>query len=208
EKLWCPPDNRSWKGKLLCDVTTPAFLLDKQVAERNCTRMLDTCRQLGVQLRAQTKTHKTIEGVDLQTAGTRRCLVSSTLDECEFLADHSCDDLLFGHPLTAHHLPRVTRLTKALQDFHVMVDSDEAMELLTETPPPEGRRWSVFLKVDCGKRRAGVWHEDVARGCALVLDVVSCSHIVFKGAYGHCGDTYIATSFAQLQDIRDLNIGG
>ena len=43
--------------------------------------MLETAGQNGVKLRGQTKTHKTVEGGILQTGGTRRGIVTSTLVE-------------------------------------------------------------------------------------------------------------------------------
>ena len=42
------------------EIHTPAFLLDKSKAKKNCDRMLKTCQDLGLKLRAQTKTHKTM----------------------------------------------------------------------------------------------------------------------------------------------------
>ena len=43
--------------------------------------MLETAAESGVKLRGQTKTHKTVEGGVLQTGGTRRGIVTSTLVE-------------------------------------------------------------------------------------------------------------------------------
>lgn len=47
-------------GKRLSELTTPAFLVDRTKAKANCSTMLATCRDLGLTLRAQTKTHKTV----------------------------------------------------------------------------------------------------------------------------------------------------
>lgn len=199
-------ESRSLVGELVSSVDTPAFVVHKRIVERNCEAMLSTCRSLGVRLRAQTKTHKTVEGLVLQTGGSRSGLVCSTLAECEFFAGKNCEDILLGHPLTQHHMARVTRLTGALQEFHVMVDCPEAVQLLQDTAPPPGRRWSAFLKVDCGKGRAGVWHEDVSQGVAMVRSLLAGPYTTFKGVYVHCGDTYAATSQQELADIRDNNI--
>ena len=43
--------------------------------------MLERAESNGVDLRGQTKTHKTIEGGILQTGGTKRKIVTSTLVE-------------------------------------------------------------------------------------------------------------------------------
>ena len=43
--------------------------------------MLERAEVSGVELRGQTKTHKTVEGGFLQTGGTKRKIVTSTLIE-------------------------------------------------------------------------------------------------------------------------------
>ena len=43
--------------------------------------MLERAASSGVDLRGQTKTHKTVEGGILQTGGTKRKIVTSTLVE-------------------------------------------------------------------------------------------------------------------------------
>jgi D-serine deaminase-like pyridoxal phosphate-dependent protein len=45
-------------GKHIHEIQTPAAILDVAVIKRNCTRMLETTRALGVQFRAHVKTHK------------------------------------------------------------------------------------------------------------------------------------------------------
>ena len=44
-------------------------------------RMLERAEESGVELRGQTKTHKTVEGGIIQTGGTKRKIVTSTLIE-------------------------------------------------------------------------------------------------------------------------------
>ena len=43
--------------------------------------MLERAKESGVELRGQTKTHETLEGGILQTGGTKRKIVTSTLIE-------------------------------------------------------------------------------------------------------------------------------
>ena len=71
----------SFLGKHISSLPTPAFIIDREVVEANCRQMLETAAESGVKLRGQTKTHKTVEGGVLQTGGTRRCIVTSTLVE-------------------------------------------------------------------------------------------------------------------------------
>ena len=47
--------------------------------------MLDTASSSGVELRGQTKTHKTVEGGIIQTGGTKKKIVTSTLIEVAYI---------------------------------------------------------------------------------------------------------------------------
>ena len=59
-------------GKFIQDLPTPCLVVSKDAIEKNCQSMLDRAKQMGVQLRGQTKTHKTVEGAILQTGGTKK----------------------------------------------------------------------------------------------------------------------------------------
>ena len=45
-------------GTKILDLPTPAAIIDRAVAVRNCTDMLDAARKLGLEFRAHVKTHK------------------------------------------------------------------------------------------------------------------------------------------------------
>ncbi|XP_045614282.2 D-serine dehydratase isoform X1 [Procambarus clarkii] len=187
-------------GRQVCELTTPALLVDLAKVKANCSNMLANCESMGVFLRPQTKTHKTIECALLQTGGRKCGLVTSTLEEAEFFARHGFDDILYGYPLISHHMPRVTALTKQLEKFHVMVDSRLAVEILMNAPPP-GKPWSVFLKVDCGNKRAGVWWEDEA-GVDLTVLLQNSPNIIFAGVYVHCGNSYHACTANEVLQVQ------
>jgi len=196
------------KGQPLSALRTPLLVVQRAVVQRNCARMLRTCSELGVRLRAQTKTHKTIEGARLQTGGALRGLVCSTVKEVEFYAQAGASDVLLGHPLAPHCLPELRPLLRTLPSLHVMVDNLPVCRLLSseEGAPPVGARWSVYLKLDCGKQRAGVWHKDVDLAVEIMTLLQSSPQIDYQGLYVHCGDTYAATSVADVCRIRDQNI--
>ncbi|KAK4305914.1 hypothetical protein Pmani_022229 [Petrolisthes manimaculis] len=188
-------------GKRVSELTTPAFVLDRVKVEANCSNMLKTCAALGLTLRAQTKTHKTV-----YTGGSKHGLVTSTLQEAEFYTDHGFDDILYGHPFIPHHLPRVHTLTGRLEKFHIIVDSSLAVDTLRSAPPPPGKAWSVFIKVDCGNKRAGVWWEDKS-GMELAKTIHDTPNITLAGVYVHCGNSYSAPTPDDVEGVRDQTIG-
>ena len=59
-------------GKSINDLPTPCLVVSEKAYKNNCKNMIEKACQMGVQLRGQTKTHKTIEGAILQTGGTKR----------------------------------------------------------------------------------------------------------------------------------------
>jgi len=87
------------------------------------------------------------------TNGTKRCIVVSTLAEAEFFADGGFDDITYGYPITPDKLPQASKLLERLQKFHIFVDNDFTLKALISYPPPQGKKWSVFMKVDCGNDR-------------------------------------------------------
>ena len=197
----------SYIGKRIEDIATPAMLVDKLVIENNCKEMLERAKDMGnVKVRGQTKTHKTVEGAILQTGGTKKCLVTSTFNESEMYADAGFDDILYGYPLLPHHMERNYTLTERLNQYHVMVVNLEGVEILRKTPPPPNKKWSVFLKVDCGYSRSGVAAED--ENCVNIAKALNDQPdtIVFQGLYAHCGNSYSAQSVDGVKAARDLAI--
>ena len=178
-------------GKKIEEIGTPALLVDKKVFENNCKNMLERAKNMGnVKVRCQTKTHKTVEGGIIQTGGTKRCLVTSTFNESEMYANAGFDDILYGYPLLESHMKRNYALTEKLKEYHVMVVNFKGVEILRKTPPPPSKKWSVFLKVDCGYPRSGVPADD--ENCIRIAKALS-EHpeiISFQGLYAHCGNSY------------------
>ena len=93
------------------------------------------------------------EGAILQTGGSKTCIVTSTLKEVELYAGEGFDDILYAYPLCQHHVSRCYQFTKMLDKFHIMLDNWSSVEVLEKNPPPEGKKWSVFLKVNAGNNR-------------------------------------------------------
>lgn len=169
---------------------TPCFLVDIDIVKRNCQRMIDRCKKFGVDLRPHMKTQKTIEGAELMTGGTKRKIVVSTVREAEFFADHGFDDILFASPIVRERLSsRLKALANKLDKFHLIYESEQGINGLINTPLDAGKKWSVFLDVDCGYGRTGViWNTDIAIQLAKIAS--DADNIEFQGIYVHCGNTY------------------
>ncbi|XP_020613028.1 uncharacterized protein LOC110051334 isoform X2 [Orbicella faveolata] len=122
------------------------------------------------------------------TGGTKRCISVSTLAEAEFYASGGYDDITYAYPLSPDKVPQASQLLVRLEKFHVLVDNYVILDALTASPP-KGKKWSIFLKVNCGYNRAGVWYDDL-QSVNLAKEIASRSCLTFKGLYIHEGDSY------------------
>ncbi|TRY73948.1 hypothetical protein TCAL_15709 [Tigriopus californicus] len=193
-------------GRTIDHLATPAFVVDLDVVKANCERMLARAQKGGLHLRGQTKTHKTVEGAIYQTGGTRRGLVTSTLVESEMYANAGFDDILYGYPILSTHMQRNLKLAQKLESYHLMVTNKESIQILLANPPPPGKKWSVFMKIDCGNSREGFWWSD--QDCIeAALEIRKYPAVMtLQGTYVHCGNTYKSQDSNQVEKTRDETI--
>lgn len=188
------------------DVSTPCFLVDVDRVKKNATRMQDTCHRLNLDLRPHTKTHKTIEGCDILTGGTRRKITTSTLAECDFYADAGYDDILFAYPITADKTTRCGELVNRLEEFHVLLSSLDGLQCLRDAAHrlKPGKVWSIFIEIDCGYGRTGIkWDSDEVLQAGRALWDEPCFHL--QGLYIHCGQGYnIMKPEARIKDQQNM----
>ncbi|NWH79955.1 DSD1 dehydratase, partial [Piaya cayana] len=142
------------------------------------------------------------EGAELATGGTRRGIVVSTLAEARFFAAGGFDDILYAYPLPASRLEECAALAQRLQAFQVLLDNPQTLELLQKHPLPDGKRWLVWLKLDCGNGRAGLPPTDpssLALAWSIAQDAPETVTLV--GVYAHCGNTYSCRDVPSIQAI-------
>uniref|UniRef100_A0A8B9F3P0 D-serine dehydratase n=1 Tax=Amazona collaria TaxID=241587 RepID=A0A8B9F3P0_9PSIT len=192
----------TWLGAPLQQVPTPALTLDQATMRRNAERMRERCQALGLRLRPHVKTHKTLEGAELATGGTRRGIVVSTLAEARFFAAGGFDDILYAYPLPGGRLEECAALAQRLEAFQLLLDSPQALALLRQHPLPLGKRWLVWLKLDCGNGRAGVRPTDPgAMALARAIAEEAPEEVTLVGVYAHCGNTYGCRDVQAVQAI-------
>jgi D-serine deaminase-like pyridoxal phosphate-dependent protein len=194
----------------LADLATPAFVLDLDVVERNCDRMLQKAAASGVVLRPHVKTHKTVEGARLQLGGERGPVTVSTVAEAEFFADHGFDDITWAVPFAPGKSARVADLARRVDRLQVLVDHPGAVATLEEVARAHSVRLRVLLEVDCGDHRTGV---DPADPQALeLLRMIDASEVLeLAGVLTHAGHSYHARTREEIvaiseQEVRAVNL--
>ncbi len=180
--------------KNLAHLTTPAFLVDRNIVEQNCTRMREKARASNVVFRPHVKTHKTIEIARMQHGGATGPITVSTLAEGEFFAGAGFRDITYAVPIAPEKLDRAAALASRIDRLNVLIDSEAALRALEK----HGRRWDVFLKIDYGYHRAGVEPED-PRSLTLAAEMARSPSIRFRGLLTHAGHSYNAHNVDEIR---------
>ena len=180
----------------LDQIATPAFVVDHDGFRSNCDRMRNKAAASGVRFRPHVKTHKTVEGALLQHGGAPGPITVSTLAEAEFFAAAAFDDITYAVPIDGRKLSRAADLAQRVR-LHLLIDTPEALEQLESFGRTRGVRFSVFLKVDSGARRAGV--DPAAPASAeLARRMTSSDAIEAAGVLTHAGHSYQARTRAEI----------
>lgn len=185
------------------ELQTPALLIDLDVVERNCSRMLQRADEWGARLRPHVKTHKTIEGALLQLGGSMGPVTVSTLAEAEAFAAAGFDDILWALPLDPSKASRVAELASKISTLGVLIDSREALEALESLSTKT--RLTVWIKIDCGYHRAGLAPTDDLV-IELARSILSSDRLDFGGLLTHAGHSYHGSSLEEIRSIARTEV--
>ncbi len=171
------------------EITTPAFLVDHAIVQRNCDVMREKARRSGVAFRPHVKTHKTIEIARMQGGGLPGPITVSTLAEAEFFARHGFDDITYAVPISPAKLERAAKLARQIRRLNLLLDSFETLNALHDFHASQGVAFDAFLKVDCGYHRAGV-DPDSPESVRLADTMANSTAVRFHGLLTHAGHSY------------------
>lgn len=187
----------------LNELQTPCLLLDLQTVKDNCQKMRKRFNDIGVNLRPHMKTHKTLEIGNLQTDGTKKSIVVSTLKEAEFYCNGGFEDILYGSHLAPNKMKRLKNLANSLEVFHVFIDNMYGLELLDEHALSEGKVWSIYIVIDNGYGRDGcVWSNEVYI-LQLAKFIQNNNSMTLHGLYTHEGNSYSAADSTGITRVSD-----
>lgn len=198
-------------GKKISELPTPSCILDRTKVKRNCDSMLATSASLGMPFRAHIKTHKTLEGVRLQlgsAGGDGRLVVSTVMEAYSVLPlveEGLVKDVLYGLPVVKSRIPELCELAKHIPSLRLMLDSEDQLASLLEYSQSNltTKKWSLFIKVDCGTARAGLpqgsksLHSLITRALSSEMRNV----VEVYGFYCHAGHSYSTKTPEQAKAV-------
>lgn len=184
----------------LANHRTPCAQVGLEILRSNARTMGQRCSRLGIRLRPHVKTHKTLEGARIQTEGQFGGIAVSTLAEARFFAQGGFQDITHAVPIAPGRLEDAADLAEELTSFHLLLDSQAALDAARAVGRRRGKRLSFFLKVDCGYGRAGI---DPANPRSLVLAqaLATADEIDFRGLLTHAGHAYGCRSGEEILEV-------
>lgn len=181
-------------------VTKPTLLLDKKKAIRNIKAMAEKAKASGVNYRPHFKTHFSKEiGEWYRDLGVKSITVSS-IDMAVFFASHGWDDIIIAFPVNILQIDVLKHLAKAVK-LGLVVESQTAVEAINvEIENPV----DIYIKVDTGYHRVGIWHENVEQIKQLGEAIGEPHH--FAGLLAHFGHTYAETKKDEIKSIYNHGV--
>ncbi|KAK7061277.1 D-ser-dehydrat domain-containing protein [Favolaschia claudopus] len=213
---------KEFVGKPLEALRTPAMVIDRSLFKKNCVRMLQNAQDWGASLRSHLKTHKvmTVEGTRLQLVegehSTNAVVVSTLMEawqvvEGGLVKEGIVKDILYGLPVAVNKVADLSDLwdhiAKDGATVRLMVDNPEQIHFIEEFEKARGsaRKWSVFVKIDGGQRRAGMT-SDSPRFVPFLKSLFESPAISVYGFYIHAGNAYASTSASQAASFLSSEV--
>ncbi|MGB8492344.1 MAG: D-TA family PLP-dependent enzyme [Bacteroidales bacterium] len=152
------------------DVSTPALLVYPQRVESNILKMISITGD-PARLRPHVKTHKMPELVKLQMKSGISKFKCATIAEAEMTLDCGVKDLLLAYQPVGPNIGRFFRLRKKFPDaeFSCIADCREVIMLLSENALKLNLEARVWIDINVGMDRTGVYPDETAAGLYRLL---------------------------------------
>lgn len=179
------PLRRREIGRPRDGLTTPALILDLDVAEANIASMAEHSRGSGVALRPHIKVHKSSHLAQRQVDAGAIGITTATVWEAQAMARAGIDDLLIANQVVGgSHVRAVAELARK-RTVMVAVDDAGNAARLAEAARHADSEIGVLVEVDTGMGRSGV--RSAAEAVALGERVHGLDGVVLRGVSGYEG---------------------
>jgi len=165
-------------------LSTPALVLDLDIAERNIAAMAAHARKVGVALRPHAKTHKCSAIARMQIEAGALGICCAKLGEAEALADAGIESILLTSPVvTERGIARLIALNARMPDLMAVCDNLAVAQRLAEAAADKPLQ--VMVDIDPGMSRTGIRPEHAVE---LVKFVAGSRSLRYMGLQCYAGN--------------------
>ena len=189
-------------GRARDEVTTPALLLDLDVAKRNIASMAEKFRELPAKLRPHVKVHKSIELARLQMEAGAIGVACATVWEAVVMAEGGIGDVLVANQLA--HPDKVAAITTLARDHRITITVDDVRNVhqLARAAAEADSQLELLVELDVGMRRCGVRTKEEL--LPIVERIAELPNLSFRGLQAYEGHCMLEPD--REKRIRDANI--
>jgi D-serine deaminase-like pyridoxal phosphate-dependent protein len=184
-------------GRERDEVSTPALLLDLDVAKRNIALMSERFRELPASLRPHIKVHKSPDLALLQCQAGAIGVACATVWEAQLMAEAGIEDVLIANQVVHPDKVAVLAALAARHRITVAVDDTRNVDALERAAEAAGSRLEVLIELDVGMGRCGVRTKEEA--LPLAERVAGSRHLRLRGMQGYEGH-------CMLEPDRDVRL--
>lgn len=182
----------------LSELETPFLVLERSKLERNCQRMRDKMKTLGVALRPHVKTCKSMEVARIALGGEEGGITVSTLKEAEQFFAAGIRDILYAVCIAPNKLDHAADLRRRGADLKILVDSVAAARMVAGKAAGLGMTLPTLIEIDSDGHRSGVQPEDPA-----LLEIGRALGANLAGVLTHAGDSYKCSTVDAIRSMAE-----
>lgn len=188
----------------LCQLPTPALLLDWGVMTRNTARMADRAAELSVLLRPHGKTPKSPDIAKVLTARQAKGLCVSTLLEAEQYFASGIDDLFYSTALGPSKAERAASLLERGARLSCLLDDPSALPEIAAIMAARGQTLPVMIEIAVDDYRSGVPVTD-DRFRVLLQELTTRDGVKLAGIMSYAGASYGLHDIAAVQALTETH---
>lgn len=180
-------------------INKPTLVVDLDRVEANIRRMATKMQDNGLIFRPHFKTHQShfIARI-FRKYGVEKCTVSS-VSMAAYFAQDGWTDITIAFPANVLEAEEMNDLAARIQ-LNILVDSVEKVNLLASRISASV---TLFIEVDTGYFRSGIFHENVDEMAKIIDAIISFRHFTFAGFLSHTGNTYSQSSAQNIVQLFD-----
>lgn len=181
---------------------TPCLVLDKQKLLNNTAKLTSKFKKLGIPFRPHLKTTKCEEIAKIALDGIDQRIMVSTLKEAEYFSSMGIKDIIYGVGFVAEKLPRLAKLFDNGATVHIVVDSLDAISLLTKAAGELNHIISILIEIDSDGTRAGI-KPDSPHLLKIAQEIRETKNLTLSGVMTHAGSSYRASNIDEIIEIAE-----
>src|SRR2546422_1606175 len=188
---------RDQLGRARDEVTTPALLIDLDIAKRNIQQMADNFRDLSAELRPHIKVNKSPQLARLAIEAGAIGVACATAWEAKVMAEAGIEDVLVANQVV--HPDKVHVLAETAREHRITLAVDDArnVEQLSRAAERVASELELLIEIDVGVGRCGV--RDREQALPVAERIADLPHVRLRGMQGYEGH-------CMLEPDRDVRL--